>query len=92
MYITNTTDTAMADPSTTNKTNDIASNTPFLALRKPLPPSNVYGIIPGSNEFHSDMLMGVGTEAKQTSGDARKSNFLELRQREVRRTLLFWCS
>jgi hypothetical protein len=61
MYITNTTDTAMADPSTANKTNDgIGPNSPFVALRKPLSPSFVYGIIPGSNMFHSGMLMGVG--------------------------------
>jgi hypothetical protein len=33
MYITNTTDTAMADPSTANKTNDgIAPNTPLSSL------------------------------------------------------------
>jgi hypothetical protein len=39
MYITNTTDTAMADPRTANKTNGIAPNTPALvALRKPLTP------------------------------------------------------
>jgi hypothetical protein len=31
-------ETAMAEPSTANKTNDIARHTPFVALRKPLAP------------------------------------------------------
>ena len=38
MYITNTVDTAMVDPSTANKTNSIACHTPFVALRKPFAP------------------------------------------------------
>src|SRR5215216_133828 len=37
-YITNTADTAMVDPSTANKTNGIAPNTPFVARRKPVAP------------------------------------------------------
>jgi hypothetical protein len=61
MYKTSTADTAMADPSTANKTNDgIVPNSPFVALRKPLSPSLVYGTIPGTNIFDSGMLMGVG--------------------------------
>jgi hypothetical protein len=35
MYITNIADTAMAEPSVANNTNDIARHTPFVALRKP---------------------------------------------------------
>src|SRR5215203_3113952 len=35
MYITSTAETAMAEPSTVNNTNDIARHTPFVALRRP---------------------------------------------------------
>jgi hypothetical protein len=38
VYITNTAETAMAEPSTANNTNDIARHTPFVALRKPFAP------------------------------------------------------
>jgi hypothetical protein len=37
-FITNTADTAMADPSTANNTNDIARHSPYVALRKPFAP------------------------------------------------------
>jgi hypothetical protein len=41
-----TTAMAMADPSTLNKTNGIAPHTPFVALRKLLPPFLGVRIIP----------------------------------------------
>jgi hypothetical protein len=55
-----TNDKTTATPSTTNTTNGIARNPPFVALRKPLSPYFAYGLIPGSSKFHSGMFTGVG--------------------------------
>jgi hypothetical protein len=55
-----TNDKTTATPSTTNTTNGIARNPPFVALRKPLSPYFAYGILPGSSTFHSGMFASVG--------------------------------
>ena len=55
-----TNDKTTATPSTTNTTNGIARNPPFVALKKPLSPYFAYGLIPGTSTFHSGMFTGVG--------------------------------
>jgi hypothetical protein len=83
----------MADPSTATTKNGIAPNT-LLSLLLERAPFVVFCLRDDTQAQHISFryaFLGVGIETKQTSGDVGKSNFLEVRKVEVRKTPLVRC-